>query len=135
MSNDPEKSDKKFSTEKIKNILADLNGKSNFSDKVKNYLGGFFEGISLKYVLTVAGGVLFFIVLILGVLIFAEPETIISLEKNISSTPAKTESVAEKRIHIKINAGMSTGEIADQLESKGVITSSLKFRILSRIRF
>lgn len=134
MSNDPEKSDKKFSTEKIKNILADLNGKSNFSDKVKNYLGGFFEGISLKYVLTVAGGVLFFIVLILGVLIFAEPETIISLEKNISSTPAKTETVAEKRIHIKINAGMSTGEIADQLESKGVITSSLKFRILSRIR-
>ena len=135
MDNDSEKNsadDKKISAKKIKNILAELNGKSNLIDKAKDFIGGITEGISLKYILTVAGGVLFFIVLIIGVLIFAEPETIISLEKTVS--PTQTETATEKRIHVKINSGMSTGEIADQLESKGVITSSIKFRILSRIR-
>lgn len=133
MGNNSEKGDEKISAKKIKNILAELNGKSNLLDKAKDFFLGISEGVSLKYVLTVAGGVLFFIILIIGVLIFAEPDAIISLEKNIS--PAQTtETVTEKRIHVKINSGMSTGEIADQLESKGVIPSSLKFRILSRLR-
>lgn len=132
MGNDPEKFDEKFSSKKIKNILAELNGKFSFPDKVKDFFLGISEGISLKYVLAVAGGVLFFILMIIAVLIFADPETISSLEKNISTT--QTKNSAEKRIHVKIKSGMSTVEIADQLESKGVITSSLKFRVLSRLR-
>ena len=109
-----------------------MNGNSNLFDKAKDFFLGMTEGISMKYILTVAGGVLFFIVLILAVLNFADPSTISSFEKNVSSGTKETS--AEKRIHVKIKSGMSTGEIADQLESKGVITSSLKFRILSRLR-
>lgn len=126
--------EKKISAEEKKNksILDELNGNSNLIDKAKDFFLGMTEDISKKYILAVAGGVLFFIILILAVLIFVEPDTVKTLEKNIS--PNQTETAAEKRIHIKITSGMSTGEIADQLESKGVITSSLKFRILSRIR-
>lgn len=126
------KSDDDKKSEDDKKILNSINRSSR---KKKNFLPesiqNIVDGISLKYVLTVAGGVLFCIFVIGSVLIFADTDSIKSLEGNISTT---AENTVEKRIHIKIRAGMSTGEIADQLEEKGVITSSLKFRVLSRIR-
>jgi len=68
----------------------------------------------------------------LAVLIFADP-TAEEVEpryvvREVEDTPTKS------RIHVKISSGMTTGEIASQLEEKGVISSSLKFRILARLR-
>ena len=60
-------------------------------------------------------------------MIFADP--LDTAKRNVVAEDSQ-----EKRVHIKIRDGMSTGEIADQLESKNIIASSLKFRILSRIR-
>ena len=46
----------------------------------------------------------------------------------------KTEAVQKgQRVHFKIKEGMDAGEIARTLEQKGVIESSLKFRILAKI--
>lgn len=106
-----------------KKILASING-----EKIKNKIGGFFEGISLKYVLTVAGGAFFCVLVVGAVLFFADSSTTEPLKRDISTVEES------KRVHIKIADGMSTGEIADQLEEKNVIHSSLKFRILSRLR-
>lgn len=114
--------DKKISDDK--KILASLN-----DDSFKSKIGNFFEGISLKYVLTVAGGALFCVLVIGAVLFFADSYTTEPIKRGDVSTIEES-----KRVHLKITAGMSTGEIADQLEEKGVINSSLKFRILSRLR-
>ncbi len=101
--------------------------KKKFSlDSVKSI----FSGISMKYILTVTGGVLFCIFVIGAVLLFADTETVKSLENNVR----RAEIQPDKKVHVKISTGMTTGEIAAQLEEKGVIGSSLKFRILSRIR-
>ena len=113
--------DKKKSDDK--KILNSIN-----DDSFKSKIGNFFEGISLKYVLTVAGGALFCVLVIGAVLFFADSYT----TEPIKREPSTIEE--SKRVHLKITAGMSTGEIADQLEEKGVINSSLKFRILSRLR-
>ena len=69
MDNDSEKisaDDKKTSDKKISRILAELNGKTDLFYKAKDFFSGIVEGVSLKYVLTVAGGVLFFIMLIVA---------------------------------------------------------------------
>lgn len=95
-------------------------------DSVKNS----FSGISMKYILTVTGGVLFCIFVIGAFLIFADTDTVKSLENNVRRNEIQT----DKKIHVKISEDMTTSEIAAQLEEKGVIGSSLKFRILSRIR-
>lgn len=101
--------------------------KKKFSfDPVKNI----FSGISMKYIWTVTGGVLFCIFVVGAVLLFADTDTVKSLENNVH----RAEIQADKKIHIKVSEGMTTGEIAAQLAEKGVISSSLKFRILSRIR-
>lgn len=87
-------------------------------------LGEMFAELSPKYVLTVAAAVFFCIFVVAMVLIFADPHPI-----TISHTTG-----AEKKIHVKVNAGMTTAEIANQLANKGVIASSLKFRFISRVR-
>ena len=87
--------------------------------------------ISLKYIISVVGGVLFFVVLIGAVLIFADPSEV-PPENKIPRQIA--DEYMQDYIHIKISEGMSVGEIADKLSSKGVIASGLKFRILSKIR-
>ena len=83
-----------------------------------------FAELSLMYVAKVAGAVLFCIFLIGAVLIFADPKPV-----KVSQTPTTA-----KKIHVKITAGMTTAEIAEQLSDKGVIASSLKFRLTSRVR-
>ncbi len=127
--------DKKISADKTKDknsakIIASLNEKSwteKFSAPLET-LQDMFEEISWKYIAAVAGGVLFCIFVVGAVLIFAdEPSNVVS-QKN------SEEISAEKRVHIKIREGMTTAEIADELAAKNVISSSLKFRILSRVR-
>lgn len=133
---DDKKADEKKSDDKkfLNSLNVGFSRRNNRSQSKFDFLPesvqNIISGVSLKYILTVTGGVLFFVILIAGVLFFADPETVSSLEKDYSGT----ERTAEKKVHVKISPGMTTGEIADQLESKGVITSSLKFRILSRIR-
>lgn len=131
----PEKKDNLIPKDerKEKKLLAGLNEKS-WADKFSaplEFLGSLAEEISLSYVAKIAGGVLFCVLIIGAVLIFADPFTTEPVKK-ISAQPE--DEIIEKRIHIKIREGMSTGEIADELESKEVITSSLKFRFLSRLR-
>ena len=119
--------EKNFDVEKKnsddKKILDSIN-----EDGFKSKIGNFFDGISLKYILTVAGGALFCVLVIGAVLFFADSYTTEPIKRDIAAVEE------EKRVHVKITGGMSTGEIADQLEEKGVINSSLKFRILSRLR-
>jgi len=127
--------DEKTDTEKVADkisdkIIASLNAKSwteKFSAPLET-LQDMFEEISWKYVAAVAGGVLFCIFVVGAVLIFADSPT------NFISTTISEETSAEKRLHIKIRDGMSTAEIADQLAEKNVISSGLKFRLLSRLR-
>ena len=98
------------------------------SAKFNDFFGDFAEEISLKYILSIVGGALFCISFVFGVLIFSDFEP----EKKPSHS--QSEKTSEKKVHVKIREGMSTGEIADQLEAKGVITSSLRFRILARFK-
>lgn len=85
-----------------------------------------FAELSPKFVALVTAGVLFCVLVVGAVLVFADPTA------NRNSAPrAGTD---EKKIHIKIREGMTTGEIADQLAEKGVIASSLKFRFRARVR-
>lgn len=83
-----------------------------------------FAELSPKYVISVAAAVFFCIFIVAAVLIFADPEPVKISHKDTT----------EKKIHIKVSAGMTTAEIANQLSSKGVIASSLKFRFISRVR-
>jgi UPF0755 protein len=82
-----------------------------------------FAELSPKYIISVTAAVFFCIFVIGAVLIFADPKPV-----NFSGVNA------DKKIHVKITRGMTTAEIAEQLAKKGVITSSLKFRFLSRMR-
>ena len=109
--------EKNFDVEKKnsddKKILDSIN-----EDGFKSKIGNFFDGISLKYILTVAGGALFCVLVIGAVLFFADSYTTEPIKRDIAAVEE------EKRVHVKITGGMSTGEIADQLEEKGVINSS-----------
>ena len=87
--------------------------------------------ISLKYVASIIAGVLFCIAVVGAVLIFVDPAAI-EFEQKLK--PKTDDDGSEKRIHVKIREGMSTSEIADVLEDKEVIASSLKFRLMSRLR-
>lgn len=89
-----------------------------------------FEDISPKYIISVAAAVLFCVLVIGIVLIVADP----SAQVDRVTRSAAVEIPADKKIHVKIKEGMTTAEIADELSRKGVIASSLKFRILSRLR-
>ena len=137
-------SEKKVSDKKNVLIISEIEEKKSDSDKIisslneKNWsekisqpfetLREMFEDISLKYIAAVAGGVFFCIFIVGAVLIFADGSPQNFSQKN-------SEDVSEeKRIHIKIHEGMTSGEIADELAAKNVISNSLKFRFLSRIR-
>lgn len=85
-----------------------------------------FAELSPRFVAFVTAGVLFCVFIVGAVSIFADP-------KPVKNSPSRSE-IADKKIHIKIREGMTTGEIADRLAEKGVIASSLKFRFLSRVR-
>lgn len=116
--------------EKNDKIIASLNKKSwteKFSAPLET-LQDLLEEISWKYIAAVTGGVLFCIFVVGAVLIFADSPT------NFISQTISEENSAEKRIHVKIHGGMSTAEIADALAEKNVISNSLKFRLLSRLR-
>ena len=105
-------------------------GKKNLMQKILSpvfELREMFAELSPRFVGLVAGGVLFCVLIVGLVLIFADP----------SSKPESTSRRAdadEKNVHVKIYEGMTTGEIAEKLADRGVIASSLKFRFLARVR-
>ena len=106
--------------------------KTSLLSKLNISLSDLLEEISWRYVANVAGAVFLCVLLVGVVLVFADP-SIAKIEKP-SPEPADTEVVEERRINIKIREGLSTAEIAERLAEKGVIGSSLKFRILARLR-
>ncbi len=117
--------DKKKSDESKKN--SDSETKINWREKILLpflALKDMFAELSPKYVVTVAAAVFFCIFVVAMVLVFADPKPI-KIANNEDT---------DKKIHIKVSSGMTTAEIADQLSSKGVIASSLKFRFISRVR-
>ena len=119
-------------TEQIK-IPSRRAGKKTFREKLMISIGDLREEISLKYVATVAGVVFACIAVIGAILIFADP-SIAHIQKPVQDeTPTENLFDEEKRINIKIRDGLSTAEIADRLAEKGVIDSSLRFRIFSRL--
>ena len=132
-SEDKDAAEKNIHDDDTKKIIMSLNEKT-WTEKIMSpfeSLREMFAEISLKYIAAVASGVLFCIFVVGAVLIFADPT---SENTQKFSTKTSEEIPKEKRIHIKIKDGMSTGEIADKLAEKNIISSSLKFRILSRLR-
>ncbi len=108
-------------------------GKSkSFLGKLNVSLSDLFEEISWRYVANVAGAVFLCVVLVGVVLVFADP-SVVKLDKS-APPESESETVVERRVNVKIREGLSTAEIADRLVEKGVIGSSLKFRILARLR-
>ena len=106
--------------------------KASLLSKLKIPFGDLREEISWRYVANVAGAVLLCVILVGVVLVFADP-SVARIEKPPEQS-AETPTVEERRINVKIQEGLSTAEIADRLAEKGVISSSLKFRILARLR-
>ena len=103
-------------------------------DKIKTRLKDLRNEISGRYVATVAGAVFLCVVAVGAALIFAEPSAV---QTHTPVVPIETESEknsepTERSITVKIRDGSSTAEIADRLAEKGVITGTLKFRILAR---
>ena len=120
-------SDKKISDAEPKKDSAQKT-KTGWSEKILSSfedLQDMFAELSLKYVVTVAAAVFFCLFIVATVLIFADPRPV-GNSAHIAN--------ANKKIHIKVSEGMTTAEIAEQLENKGVIASSLKFRFISRVR-
>ena len=112
-------------------------GKKSFAtfvrEKLKESYSGLREEISFKYVASVAGAVFFCIVAIGAVLIFADP-TVAHINKPVATEGDETSTAEiERRINVKIREGLSTAEIADRLAEKGIIDSTLKFRLMARI--
>ncbi len=125
------------SDDDTKKIILSLNEPTlteKISEKISEQfetLRDMLEDISWKYIAAVTGGVLFCIFTIGAVLIFADP----TVKELPSRTSTQTEDIPEeRRVHVKIHEGMSTSEIAEALAEKNIIDSSLKFRILSRLR-
>ena len=87
--------------------------------------------ISWKYILSVVFGVIFCIAVVGAVLIFVDPS---SIKPTQELKPKIVDDSQENHVHVKIAEGMTTAEIADVLEDKEVIASSLKFRLVSRLR-
>jgi len=128
--------DKKSSDDKDTKLIeipSRSEGKSkSFFSKLNVSLSDLFEEISWRYVANVAGAVFLCVVLIGVVLVFADP-SVVKIEKP-APTESESETIVEKRVNVKIQEGLSTAEIADRLVEKGVIGSTLKFRILARLR-
>ena len=83
------------------------------------------EEISWKYILSVVFGVIFCIAIVGAVLIFVDPSSIKPVQE---LKPKIVDESEENNVHVKVAEGMTTSEIADVLEAKEVIASSLKFR-------
>ncbi len=112
-------------------------GKKSFAtfvrEKLRESYSGLREEISFKYVASVAGAVFFCIVAIGAVLIFADP-TVAHINKPVATEGDETSTAdIERRVNVKIREGLSTAEIADRLAEKGIIDSTLKFRLMARI--
>lgn len=138
--NSDKKSDAKFT--KISSLGSRSDRKREerekiFSAVVNNLLAPFrriksdLAEISWKYILSVVGGVIFCIAVVGAVLIFVDPSSIKPVQE---LKPKVVDDSAENHVHVKVAEGMTTSEIADVLEAKEVIASSLKFRIVSRLR-
>lgn len=108
--------------------------KRSLRDKLNFSFGELREAISWRYVMNVAGAVFLCVILVGVVLVFADPSVTHIGKPASTTTTTEGEIAEEKRINVKIQAGLSTAEIADRLAEKGVIGSSWKFRILSRLR-
>ena len=129
--------DKKISgdsdTEKLK-IPSRRADKKSFREKIEGSFDELRAEISMRYVATVAGAVFACVVVIGAVLIFVDP-SVVHMDKP-AQTETSTENAAEdeeKKINVKIREGLSTAEIAERLAEKGIIDSSLRFRLLARI--
>lgn len=108
--------------------------KRSLRDKLNFSFGELREAISWRYVMNVAGAVFLCVILVGVVLVFADPSVAHIGKPAPTTTTTEGEIAEEKRINVKIQAGLSTAEIAERLAEKGVIGSSWKFRILSRLR-
>lgn len=108
--------------------------KRSLRDKLNFSFGELREAISWRYVMNVAGAVLLCVILVGVVLVFADPSVAHIGKPTPTTTTTEGEIAEEKRINVKIQAGLSTAEIAERLAEKGVISSSWKFRILARLR-
>lgn len=128
--------DKKSSADKDTKLIeipSRSAGKSkSFLSKLNISLSDLFEEISWRYVANVAGAVFLCVILVGVVLVFADP-SVVKLDKH-APPESESETVVERRVNVKIREGLPTAEIADRLVEKGVIGSSLKFRILARLR-
>ena len=109
-------------------------GKDSLLHKLNNRLGDVLNDISWRYVGTIAGAVFLCVTGLVVALLFVDPNAV-RPEKPVLPVAAESEKVVEDddAIHVKIREGLSTAEIAERLAEKGVISSPLKFRILSRI--
>ena len=106
--------------------------KISLLDKANAWFGELLEEISWKYVATVAGVVFLCVVALIIALVFVDPN-VVHISKS-TTTATDNADQQEKKIIVKIRDGSSTAEIADRLSEKGVIKSTLKFRILARLR-
>ena len=134
--NSGKKSNKKVTN--ISSLGSRSAGKKSLASKIVGILlapfkllRSIFAEVSWKYILSIIGGLIFCIAVVGAVLIFVDPSKITSRSE---LQPQNSEGDEGKRVHVKISEGMATAEIADILEAKEVIASSLKFRIVSRLR-
>ncbi|MBQ7453665.1 MAG: endolytic transglycosylase MltG [Selenomonadaceae bacterium] len=108
--------------------------KKSLLDKANVWLGELLEEVSWRYVATVAGVVFLCVVALITALFFIDPNVVHKPTPALSIEQANaTDTAEEKHITVKIREGSSTAEIADRLAEKGIIKSTLKFRILARI--
>ncbi len=120
-------------TEKLEIPSRRADKKNFLLDKLNISFADLFEEISWRYVATIAGAVFLCVVGIVMALVFIDP-SVAQINKPAPNEPVVENTVTEKHIQIKIREGISTAEIAERLAEKGVIKSSLKFRILARLR-
>jgi len=127
--------DRDKDTDEIK-IPSRRANKKSFRDKLNFSFSELRTEISWRYVATVAGVVFACVIGIGAVLVFADPNVARINQSKPAVTDTKTESAEEieKHVTVKIREGLSTAEIADRLAEKGIISSSLKFRIIARLR-
>ena len=133
MSNAPDKKSSDDKDTKLIQIPSRSAGKkTSLLDKLNVSFNDLFEEISWRYVANVAGAVFLCVILVGVVLVFADP-SVARIPKPAEPSD-ESATVEERRINVKIREGLSTAEIAERLAEKGVIGSSLKFRLLARLR-
>ncbi|MBQ9486497.1 MAG: endolytic transglycosylase MltG, partial [Selenomonadaceae bacterium] len=136
--NSGKKSNSNKKVTNISNLGSRSAGKKNIASRLVGillapfkWLKSLFAEVSWKFILSIIGGLIFCIAIVGAVLIFVDP---FAIKPQSELHPQTYEEDEGKRVHVKISEGMSTAEIADILEAKEVIASSLKFRIVSRLR-